>query len=59
MYKTMSMVTIYLKGQERNAALYEMWKKIHGVFVDGKCGEKNGHLFGLLSVINKKGYRKS
>lgn len=59
MYKTISMVTIYLKGQERNAALYEMWKKIHRVFVDEKFGEKNGHLLGLLLVINKKGYRKN
>lgn len=39
--------------------MYEMWKKLHRVFVDGKYGEKNGHLFELLLVINMKGYRKS
>lgn len=39
--------------------IYEMWKKINGVFVGGKYVEKWGHLFELLLVINKKGYGKS
>lgn len=52
------MVTIYLKGQEKMQWCMKCGRKFRA-FVDRKYGEKNGHLFELLLVINKKGYGKS